>query len=517
MATNIADFYGNHQVRYGIEWQGIDYDNITNYSGTPFTLSNGQQTVTGASIDILPDPAFGQIYRVTRSNLSNVRNTEQQYTSFFAQDTWRIGNRLTLRPGVRYERQEMKGNLADFTFGNNWGPRLGATYDPTGGGRMKAYANWGRFYAKIPNDLAARALSGDAGVTRADYFDADLTQPIPEGVSVNGTTRHLILAGLSAAEFDPDARSTYHDEGLVGFEVEAFPGVALDMRYTRRRFGRVLEDVGTAPVAAYFLFPSQLGSVEYFVTNPDQQTPVSFSQQLGATIGFEEAIHNYDSFEISLNRRLANHWALQTSYRLSRLEGTFEGFFRNDNGQSDPAITSLFDFPTNDPTYSALASELGFRGDIRFLGTAGSGPLPNDRRHQFKMFGNYVFDMGLNLGIGLNLASGRPLTALAANPVYESAGEIPETPRGEGFLTEDGFRKRTKPTTEVDVHADYAFRLAGRRLVVLGDVFNLFNTHTVTDYDDYTESSFSVANPDFGRRIGFQNPIAVRFGARFEF
>jgi len=48
-------------------------------------------------------------------------------------------------------------------------------------------------------------------------------------------------------------------------------------------------------------------------------------------------------------------------------------------------------------------------------------------------------------------------------------------------------------------------------------VFNLFNTQTVTDYDDFTESSFTVANPDFGRRIGFQNPIAVRFGARFEF
>ncbi len=52
-----------------------------------------------------------------------------------------------------------------------------------GNGRSKMYANYGRFYARIPNDLAARALSADDGVQRADYFDAGLTRPIPDGVA----------------------------------------------------------------------------------------------------------------------------------------------------------------------------------------------------------------------------------------------------------------------------------------------------------------------------------------------
>lgn len=60
------------------------------------------------------------------------------------------------------------------------------------------------------------------------------------------------------------------------------------------------------------------------------------------------------------------------------------------------------------------------QGDIRFLGAAGAGPLPLDRRHQLKIYGNYLLDMGLNLGLGFNTASGTPLTAFAANPVYES-------------------------------------------------------------------------------------------------
>jgi hypothetical protein len=108
---------------------------------------------------------------------------------------------------------------------------------------------------------------------------------------------------------------------------------------------------------------------------------------------------------------------LQSSYRWPRLHGTFEGFFRNDNGQSDPAITSLFDLPTNDPSYTAVGEpRYAFRGDIRFLGALGAGPLPNDRPHQLKVFGYYTWDNGLALGSGLVLSSGTPLTPLAAKP-----------------------------------------------------------------------------------------------------
>jgi len=515
-STHVLNAGGQHQIRYGVQYEDVDYDNIADYSGTPFTLSNGQQTLTGASLDILEDPVVGAFYRVNRANLSTVRTTRQSYLSFFAQDVWQIGTRLTVRPGVRYDGQTLEGNLADYSFESNWAPRLGITYDPTGQGRMKVFANYGHFYARIPNDLAARALSADAGVTRADYYDQELTMPIPEGTSVGGSTRHLILAGLSPSTFDPDAGSTYSRETLVGFEWEAFTGLSLGVRYTNRRFGRVLEDVGTLPMIAYFLedVPGA-ESVEYFITNPGPETPVT--GDLGVPISFEKAVHDYDAFEIEADRRFANNWSLQASYRYSRTRGNFEGFFRNDNGQSDPGITSLFDFPTNDPTYATTgATEFGFRGDIRYLGTAGIGPLPNDRRHQGKIFGNYIV-RGVNLGLGLNLSSGRPLTALAVNPVYESEGEIPETPRGAGFETEEGFRRRTPLESNIDVHADYALRMPRGRLVLLADAFNLFNQQGVRDYDDYTESAFGVSNTDFGRILAYQNPFTLRVGARLEF
>jgi hypothetical protein len=247
--------FGGHTVRYGVVYEDIEYNNINQYTGPTFTLSDGQQTSTGGSVQVLSDPNVGRIYRVTRANLNPGRSTTQQYTSFFAQDTWRVGDRLTLRPGIRYEQQKLVGTLADFEWNGNWAPRLGATYDVLGNGRSKLYANWGRFLAKVPNDLAARALSADAGVTRADYYDAALTQPILEGVPAgpNLETRHLNFAGLHPSDFDPDSKSTYLDETLVGFEFEPFTNMNLGVRWVHRRFGRILEDVGTVPMLGFFL------------------------------------------------------------------------------------------------------------------------------------------------------------------------------------------------------------------------------------------------------------------------
>jgi outer membrane receptor protein involved in Fe transport len=505
----------NHEFRGGFLYEDINYDNIIDRTGPSFVLPDGTRTATGAEINLLPDPTFGEIYRVVRANTTNVRNTEQAYTSFFVQDTWTIGNWFTLKPGLRYEQQELIGNLASFTWDGNWAPRIGATWDPSRTGRAKLFANWGRYFAKIPNDLAARALSADAGVTRADYFDAGLTMPVPEGIPAADATTHFVTAGLSASTFDPDSKSTYADEWLLGAEYEIVPELTLGANYQRRRFGRVLEDVGTAPMAAYFLDIPGLESVEYFITNPGPDTPTVTA--LDAS--FEEAIHDYDALTFTAEKRFGQSWGLQSSYRYARLEGTFEGFFRNDNGQSDPAITSLFDFPTNDPTYTSIGAPLfGFRGDIRYLGELGAGPLPLDRRHAWKVYGNYLTRIGLNVGIGFNAFSGTPLTPFAANPVYDSDGEIPEAPRGSGITTVDGFRERTPWLTGVDLHADYAVPLGGnRRILLLSDVFNVFNRRSALDYDNYTEAAFGVINPDFGRIMEYQEPITARIGLRLDF
>jgi hypothetical protein len=526
-ATNLV---GGHELKYGAQYEMLNYDQINQRTGPTFVTPVGDTTATGASIQILPDPTYGQIYRVTRANLNSARSTKQKYVAAFVEDTWKIGNQLTIKPGLRYEQETLDGTLTKgFKLNKNWAPRVGATYDLTGNGRSKVYGSYGLFYQRIPNDLAARALSADAGIG-ADYFDANLTQPIPNGVLAGPpgkqTTNHYSIAGAGADVIDPNAKVTYMQEFLAGFEQQVAQGLSVGVRYVHRTIPRVLEDVQPFPVVAADLGLPGAASVDYVLTNPGPNTPTAGG--LGAS--FEKPIHKYDSVEFTLDRRFSGNWALQASYRWSRLWGTYEGSYRDDNGQSDPGITSLFDFPTNDPSYTAIgAPQFGYQGDIRFLGAAGAGPLPLDRTHQVKVYGSTIIPFGISVGVGLNLSSGYPLTALAANPNpnYQNGGEIPMTPRGGGFQTVDGFKTRSPFESSVNAHVDYSLRFGqARRVVLLADIFNLFDQQRTVGYDNFVETSFGAPNPNFGQRVSsvlagnpalIQTPRQVRIGARIEF
>ena len=112
--------------------------------------------------------------------------------------------------------------------------------------------------------------------------------------------------------------------------------------------------------------------------------------------------------------------------------------------------------------------------------------------------------MGLNVGAGLMVSSGKPLTALAANPVYNSPGEILESVRGAGFDTMDGFLTRTPTRSDTAIHADYRLRVGrNEHVALLADVYNLFNRQIPLDYDPNTETTFKVLNPDFGQPSRF--------------
>ena len=524
-ATNLFRGWGDHAFRYGWQYEDVTFDQMNQYTGPTFLLSDGTRTATGATIQILSDPNFGRIYRVSPAGLNPARETKQQYTALFVQDTWRIGNRLTINPGLRYEQQTLHGTeVDDFTLDNNWAPRVGATFSLTSDNRGKVYGHYGRHFARLPNDLAARALSADQLIT-ADYFDEALTRPIPEGVLAGPegrqTPTHFSLLGATADVVDPDAKSTVFTEVVTGVEYEPIAGLNVGARYVYRNLDRLLEDVTIFPLVAGDLGLPGADSVEYILTNPGPDTPTA--GELGAS--FETPVHTYHAIELTADKRFRNSWSLHTSYRYSRLRGTVEGFFRDDNGQSDPGITSLYDFPTNDPSYTAIGvPQFGYRGDIRYLGELGEGPLPLDRPHQVKIYGSYTFPFGVNFGTGIDLSSGKPLTPLAANPSYTNSGEIPEAPRGSGFETVDGFRTRTPFLSEVNLHVDYSLRFgAGPRLTLIGDLFNLFDRQTVLDYDNFTESTFGSPNPNVGQPRSLadgpaiQAPFGVRLGLRYAF
>src|SRR5262249_39475786 len=266
-------------------------------------------------------------------------------------------------------------------------------------------------------------------------------------------------------------------------------------------------------------------TADYILTNPGPSTPV-VQDIPGTTVAFESPVHTYNAVEFTVNKRLGARWSLLSSYRWSRLTGNFEGFFRNDNGQSDPAISSLYDYPTNDPSYTAIGGpQFGFSGDVRLLGAAGEGPLPLDRTHDVKAYGSYALGSRLQIAGGIEVESGAPLTAFAAHPIYDAGGEIPLTPRGAGFQTSQGFKTRTPWTSPVNARVAYTLPLGRRLLGLSGEAFNLFNTQTTLDYDSFSELQFGVRNPDFGLAgtsgvvsgQQFAAPRQIRLAARFEF
>ena len=124
------------------------------------------------------------------------------------------------------------------------------------------------------------------------------------------------------------------------------------------------------------------------------------------------------------------------------------------------------------------------------------------------------------------MSSGKPLTALEGLSAYGNTGEVPLTPRGEGFQTVDGFKTRTPFESQVDVQASYSINVGtDDRLTLLADVFNLFNQRRTIDYNNNIDFPvFGTPNPNFGTPTSanvagqqFQRPFNMRLGIRYAF
>src|SRR4029077_19742647 len=113
--------------------------------------------------------------------------------------------------------------------------------------------------------------------------------------------------------------------------------------------------------------------------------------------------------------------------------------YRNENFEQDPNHSTLFDFlPSN-----AIAGQMV------------NGLLPTDQKHVANFYLSHSFpEYGWNFGVGSRLASGRPITALAAHPVYLDPGEIPVNGRGTFG--------RTAVVTSIDGHVDYSWNLSDK-------------------------------------------------------
>lgn len=233
----------------------------------------------------------------------------------------------------------------------------------------------------------------------------------------------------------------------------------------------------------------------------------------GTPDGFPQPLHIYKAVEIEANKAFAHNWMLRANWRIASLQGNYEGAFRNDNLQTDPNISSLFDF-TN--------GILGMLGD-----QYAKGPLNSDRRNIVNVYATYVVPNGflklLELGTGVNILSGTPVSQLANHPAYTNAGEVPLGGRGK--------LGKTPVSGGVNLHLNRPFKVTEKSTLNLtADLFNITNSRVITNIDQYYQISGSPSlNPDFGKVrawsafgpgpgvIGFQRPFYARFSFRWTF
>ena len=437
-----------------------------------------------------------------------------------------------------------------------------------------ADSNWA-----APTDGAGHVLLASDGTIDLSHLEGTRTPVDPTHGYYLSTNSGA--SASTAVPFAPHTRSEYLDEYVVGFEHEfGGSGVVFTTRYTDRRIRRIIEDLAAlSPEAAdagltqQYLIGNPSKTTDYF-TNPIQHDyffdfvnntggcPLATNagdvqgitdsngnvvtntagnnstciaagpyangglpgdpKSDGIPDGYVNPSRIYKSIEFEVNKSMSRGWQMRANYRIAKLQGNYEGSFRNDNGQNDPNISSLFDFT---------------RGNFNLLGQQFvPGVLNTDVHHLANGFVSYTFGgshaKGLSIGTSVHFQTGTPINNLYAHPVYANAGEIP-------FCADDttncvsarGSLGRTSNWGSVDGHIDYPIHISeGKRLRLIADLFNISNQRTLLRQDQFRQTTVGAPNVDFlkPRGVGpsgiagntnpaYQRPFYARLGVKFEF
>jgi len=484
------------------------------------TLAALGLTVDPTATTISTAEAFGNPFILRNTtrvrDFQLVGSTYTNVESFYIGDDWKFARNFQLSFGLRWDYQQAYGNdnstyLKFNNFDDNVAPRFGFIWDFTGKGKGKFFANYAQFIeTPIPLDVNVRAGGGDVQTDKnfnVNRLNAPAGSLIVPGVSTGATN-----LGSDATPADLGLKPQSIREYTAGLEYEIGHDVVLGTRGVYRAMVNVIEDGSFDDGDTYFIFnPGRIGQ------GTTEENACAGDAATGrAPQCFGRAQRFYRAIEFTANKRFTNNFQFIASYVYSSLIGNYEGLFRNDNGQSDPNITSLFDLQ------SLLANTYG--------------RLPNDRPHQFKFNGSYRTPWKLLLSGNFYAQSGVPFNQLIPHPIYgnnEGFGVI----RGTAIVptvsaTQPGFPNvvdsigttRTPTTMNLDLGVYYPIRVGeGKELRLSGDWFNVFNSQRAVTLDQTFTINSGVAgvapvvNPFYGSALLVQAPSAFRFGAKFTF
>jgi hypothetical protein len=490
---------GNHTLRFGGDIEDNTASSNIFYSGHIYYRYYLANAAT-------PLPNIGRV-RVRHYEVGGSFGVKN--TAYYIQDDISLmDEKLRFSLGLRSEGfdNSNKDGKSFVKAENQLAPRLSVSYDPTGEGKTKLYANWGLYYLPIAANTNVRASGGE-------LFDEQFFQLLSinaDGTPVIGAAVTPLSVFSNGIAPDPstlaalDLKPMYQSEFIVGAQKRVGNVWTAGVRFVARNLESTIDDTHVPQAITRWSArtgkPEFTADSDYVLFNPGRD--LTFMADIDANgtyeavtltkadLGFDDATRKYYSLTFEIERDFVDKWMIRGSYTWSQNYGNFEGWVKSENEQDDAGLTLAFD-------------------ELEFF-TNSNGRLPNDRRHQFKLQGAYRPFSELTIGAVALLQSGRPLNKLGS-PYLSSGGDSGV------FMVPRGSAGTTDWIKNVDVSLTYVPKAFKKHLTFSMDVINLFNFSTEEKLNETYEDSTHTPLPTYRIARSFQTPRRVQLAVGYDY
>jgi len=492
----VDDWGGSHEFKVGAEYQYVR----DGWQMTPHVDPKNDMSTINTYFGF---PVFG-VHIGTLDNKQDIHTV-----NVFAQDSWRVGTRLTLNLGLRFSHQrgvippqnqdEGPQDFLGIPFNrsvtesftpiklNSLAPRLGLVFDITGDGKTLLKASYSRYVQPLRVEYFQRSNPNNFFVYGQALF--------PDATPIPGAYLFADIPSAAAVGYS-DHNLTYPrtDEIVVGIERELFTDWSLGARYIRKRDRKLMEDVNANQLDVDKLMDQGelvwTNWVQVPFTDPHDNQQKYFWSQKGIVpndfyiLNPPGADRDYDGFEVFLNKRFSKNWSLMASYVWQHSRG----LLGTDWGGSY-SYSPLY----NDPNSHINAV----------------GRFPLERRNQVKFQGMWRGPWGINISGFFRWFTGSTYT----RDVSSADLGVPLS-QGNTIIFAEGRGSRNLPALVIlDFRLEKMFQFSKYSIGIFADAFNLFNANSATDV--ITTSSSPVLT--FEEMIQIQDPRTIRLGFRFQF
>jgi outer membrane receptor protein involved in Fe transport len=397
---NLTKLLGNHSMKFGIDVRrayNLRVPSDRHRSGELTFTDDRTRGPDGGGL-ALASFMLGDVTTFGRYVSPTVDARERQWRHFYyAQDTWRVNNRLTLNFGLRLDiinpqtvNEPGNGGFLDLDTGLirvagvggiglngdvennlNWAPRVGATYQLDE--RTVIRGGYGRSYdIGVFGSLFGHSVTQNLPVlsiqqlNAPENFDRVFTlasgPPPPVFPEVPSSGEFPLPNGVFARALPEKQRPPHVDAFNITVQRELTSTMSVEVGYVGNRGGNVFAGDGPA-------ININQASINGYPGVPRNQRRPYFNQ-FGWTQDVDFfcncADNAYDSLQAKLNKRFAKGYSVQVNYTLQRAEQDGAEYFQ-----------------------TPLAPATGF-----FDTALNRGPADWDRTH------NFVFSLVAELPIG---------------------------------------------------------------------------------------------------------------------